>query len=166
MYLEDTYGILVHFSVKHLGYNTAYKYIIKSDGCYLTSDDHPNLDTIKAPKTKREMKGNALKRQNKSAVTKTVRKRLYKEGVTQFMINNNIRTEAELMIEAKKREEAGESDLWSFIITKPKRTLQELIKRTSTMHEAPESPARDKLSRIQLIQEIFETECIESCSRT
>ena len=65
LYLKDTYGILVHFSVKHLGYNAACKYIIKSDDSYFTSDDHPNLDTIKAPKTKRGMKGNALKQQTK-----------------------------------------------------------------------------------------------------
>ena len=85
----------------------------------MTSDDHPNLDTIKAPKKKkRGMKGNALKRQNKSAVTSTPAKkvlklyaRLSKEGVAQFVINNNIRTEAELISEAKKREQAGEPDL-------------------------------------------------------
>ena len=174
LYLEDTYGILAHFSVKHLGYNAAYKYIIKSDGCYLTSDDHSNLDTMKVPKTKRGMKGNALKRQNKSAVTstpvkkstKTVRKRLSKEGVAQFMINNNIRTEAELMTEAKKKEQASEPELWSLIITEPKRTLQELIEQTWAMHEAPESVARDKLSRMQVIQKTLETECIEGCSVT
>ena len=89
-----------------------------------------------------------------------------KEGVAQFMINNNIRTKAELITEAKKREQAGEPDLWSFIITKPKRTLQELIEWTWTMHETPESAARDKLSRMQVIQKTLETECIEDCSRT
>ena len=89
-----------------------------------------------------------------------------KEGVAQFMINNNIRTEAELITEAKKREQAGEPDLWSFIITKPKRTLQELIEWTWTMHETPESAARDKLSRMQVIQKTLETECIEDCSGT
>ena len=120
------------------------------------------------------MKGNALKQQNKSAVTstpakkstKTVHQRLSEEGVAQFMINNNIRTEAKLMSEAKKREQAGEPDLQSFIITKPKRTLQELIERTWKMHEAPESAARDKLSRMLVIQKTLETECIECCSGT
>ena len=105
------------------------------------------------------MKGNAWKEQNNSTgtstpckkSTKTVCKRLSKESVAQFIINN-IRTEAELTSEAKKREQAGESDLWSFIITKPKRTLQELIKWTWTMHWAPESTARDKLSKMQKIQ--------------
>ena len=82
------------------------------------------------------------------------------------MINNNIRTEAELIAEAKKREQAGEPDLWSFIITKPKRTLQELIEWTWIMHETPESAARDKLSRMQVIQKTLETECIEDCSGT
>ena len=119
------------------------------------------------------MKGNALKRQNKSTVTSTPAKkvlklyaRLSKEGVAQFVINNNIRTEAELISEAKKREQAGEPDLWSLIITKPKRTLQELIERTWTMHEASESAARDKLSRMQVIQKTLETVCIEGCSGT
>ena len=92
--------------------------------------------------------------------------RLSKEGVAQFVINNNIRTEAELISEAKKREQAGEPDLWSLIITKPKRTLQELIERTWTMHEASESAARDKLSRMQVIQKTLETVCIEGCSGT
>ena len=93
----------------------------------MTSDNNPNLDTIKAPKTKRGMKGNALKQQNKSAATstpakkstKTVRKRLSEDGVAQFMINNNIRIEAESTGETKKIEQADEPDLWSFIITKP-----------------------------------------------
>lgn len=92
--------------------------------------------------------------------------RLSKEGVAQFMINSSIRTEAELMSEAKKKEQAGEPDLWSFIITKPKRTLQELIERTWTMHKASESVSRDKLSRMQVIQKTLETECIEGCSGT
>ena len=70
------------------------------------------------------------------------------------------------MNEAKKREQAGEPDLWSFIVTKPKWTLQELIERTWTMHEAPESAARDKLSTMQVIQKALETECIEGCSGT
>ena len=95
---------------------------IKSDGCYLTSNNHPNLDKIEAPKTKKGMKGSALMRQNKNSRTtstpakkskSTVNKILSKEGVAQFMINNNIRTEAELMSEAKKREKAGKPDLWS-----------------------------------------------------
>ena len=92
--------------------------------------------------------------------------RLSKEGVAQFMINSSIRTKAELMSEAKKKEQAGEPDLWSFIITKPKRTLQELIERTWTMHKASESVSRDKLSRMQVIQKTLETECIEGCSGT
>ena len=125
----------------------------------MTSDDHPNLDTIKVPKTKRGKKGNALKRQNKSAVTstptkkstKTVHKRLSKEGVAPFMININIRTDAELMSEAKERKQAGEPDLWSFIITKPKRTLRELIERKWARYKTPESAARDYLSRMQVI---------------
>ena len=70
------------------------------------------------------------------------------------------------MSEAKKKEQAGEPDLWSFIITKPKRTLQELIERTWTMHKASESVSRDKLSRMQVIQKTLETECIEGCSGT
>ena len=122
----------------------------------MTSDDHPNLDTIKVPKTKRGKKGNALKRQNKSAVTstptkkstKTVHKKLSKKGVAPFMININIRTESELMSEANKRKQADEPELWSFIITKPKWTLRELIERKWTMYKTPESAARDHLSRM------------------
>ena len=34
------------------------------------------------------------------------------------------------------------------------------------MHEASESAARDKLSRMQVIQKALETECIEGCSGT
>ena len=70
------------------------------------------------------------------------------------------------MSETKKREQAGEPDLRSFTITKPKRTLQELIERKWTMHEVPESEARDKLSRMQVIKKALETECIEGCSGT
>ena len=50
------------------------------------------------------------------------------------MISTYIRTEAELMSEAKKREQAGKPDLWSFMITKSEKALQELIQRTWKMH--------------------------------
>ena len=70
------------------------------------------------------------------------------------------------MSEAKNREQAGKPDLWSFTVTKPKWILQELIEQTWAMHETPESAARDKLSKIQVIQKTLETECIEGCSGT
>ena len=43
-YLIDVYGISVHYSNRHYNYYSAWKYVTKSDACYIESEGHPRLD--------------------------------------------------------------------------------------------------------------------------
>ena len=50
-YLQETYGISVHFSDVHYNYYSAWKYSTKKDKNGLESDNHPDLRDFKGPKT-------------------------------------------------------------------------------------------------------------------
>ena len=48
-YLNDKFGIQVHFTDHHSSYYSTYKYVMKEDGEAVHSSGHPDLTT--APKT-------------------------------------------------------------------------------------------------------------------
>ena len=50
-YLEENYGISVHFSDVHHNYYSAWKYTTKKDKFVVESDGHPDLSDCKGPKT-------------------------------------------------------------------------------------------------------------------
>ena len=50
-YLQEIYGISVHFSDIHYNYYSAWKYSTKKDKNVLGSDNHPDLWDFKGPKT-------------------------------------------------------------------------------------------------------------------
>ena len=42
--VSDAYGISVHYSNRHYNYYSAWRYVTKSDACYIKSEGHPCLD--------------------------------------------------------------------------------------------------------------------------
>jgi len=51
--LQERHGVVVHFSSNHNLYYDVFKYVTKSDIDYLKSSEHPILDQISSPKTKK-----------------------------------------------------------------------------------------------------------------
>ena len=43
-YLIEVYGISVHYSNRHYNYYSAWRYVTKSDACYIENEGHPRLD--------------------------------------------------------------------------------------------------------------------------
>ena len=50
-YLEDHYGISVHFSDRHHNYYSAWRYVTKSDKNFVHSDGHLDLCNATEPST-------------------------------------------------------------------------------------------------------------------
>ena len=43
-HLIDAYGISVHYSNRHYNYYSAWRYVTKSNACYIEREGHPRLD--------------------------------------------------------------------------------------------------------------------------
>ena len=56
-YLQDRYGINVHYSARHNNYFSTWKYVTKSDKDYIESQDHPGLNDYPSPRTDAASRG-------------------------------------------------------------------------------------------------------------
>uniref|UniRef100_A0A7M5WTZ9 Uncharacterized protein n=1 Tax=Clytia hemisphaerica TaxID=252671 RepID=A0A7M5WTZ9_9CNID len=174
--IQDIYGIRVHFSdgrqEHESDYNTAYKYITKEDTDVYHSDDHPNLEDAKSPKTKHAMAANkrrhssstSLKFGESSASTSRNFKRpkLTEREVGNFILKHNIKTYTELLAVADEREEAGENDLSDFVWKRKEDWLRGCIKKAWDKSRAREEVAAiKKHDRLDLLIEAkTQTVCV------
>lgn len=180
-YIYKEHGISVDFALENCGYVAAYRYICKnkSKDEVLHSVGHANLDEIKSPKTKK-----AMQRQNDkvkqrrsegsqsdsslSAGTSTTKpakkKRLDICDVADYLVENNIRTEAALMKEALSRSQRGENDLRRFVLSRTPKARADLIADTWKMQDSPKTLERSNMSRMSLIRQSFEGRCSDDCA--
>ena len=138
--LSSTYGIVVNFSDHHETYYSAYKYITKTDPHVIHSQNHPDLQEIGSPKTKKCIKAykqTCEKRRSSSTPVNKYQtpkiKRLDNIDISTFLVDNNIKTEEELMAKAQEQYAEGKKDLKKFILGKSPKALQDLIATTWKM---------------------------------
>ena len=91
-------------------------------------------------------------------------KRLSNIEVAEFMIQNNIRDETQLMTIAKQRHAEGEKDLYMFILNKSPNCLSELIDRRWKIHDAPAELARQEVPCMTVLTEKAKEGCVSGCS--
>ena len=166
-------GISLHFSVHHVGYIAAYRYVRKDKpkSSVLHSPNHPNLDIIGPLRTRNAMIANrsrAEARRSQDSVCEDEErsqpvedsaadtpprkvKKLNNTDVGEFLVANNLRTEVELMSEAQRRYENGERDLYDFILRKNPKALSDLILTTWQIQSAPVELERRQSSRMDII---------------
>ncbi len=120
--LHETFSIQVNFSESHENYYSAYRYVCKNDPHAYKSADHPDLQEIGSPVTKKcmsayrqkcrkrkidentEITANQLNDSDKIHGNKTQNASLSKVrrhsnlDVSKFLVKNNIRTETDLFI--------------------------------------------------------------------
>ena len=177
-FLQESYGISVHFSSKSLGYVAAYRYICKSDKSVLHSEGHPDLKQIGSPRTKKCMTVNstkAMKRKSSEATsmlhTSSVKrpqaskpKRLTMTHVAEYILLNNIKSHTQLQSIAFKRRQEGENDLFSFLAQNSSKKVEELIERVWDMHKAPQREAVEIVTRMEKLNRLAEKECSAECN--
>ena len=83
--------------------------------------------------------------------------------VSDFIVKNNIKKDAELMQAALSRSANGEKDLQTYILNKTPKALSDLISTTWKMQNAPQSLEREQQSRISVIRSYASGECVDSC---
>ena len=149
--MKSDHRVSVHFSAKSLGYVAAYRYVCKSDKDVLHSADHPDLQTIGTlPISKKCIQANNKKASSRkraisshpSTSAKTQNedktKRLGYTDVTEYVLDNNIKTLKELQSIAIKCKNEGEKYLFSVLSKNGSKNVSDLIDRTWDIHRAPE----------------------------
>ena len=98
----------------------------------------------------------------KAKVTKP--KRLSNADVSEFLLKRNIKTENELMVIAKQRNDVGEKHIYNFIVNKTQKALNELVSTTWKIQNATAIVERNPKSRIKILNEYANTVCVENCN--
>ena len=186
--LLETKGIVVHFADGHGTYRAGYLYVTKEDPDPLLSNDHPKLNIIECPSktaaaslavTEQRIKRTATlftytnadgevsteKREVEVCEAKEIKKkRLSKEDVSYFVLENGIKNVTELYAVAQERKDEGEFDLSTFILHQTKPKVAAMISDTWEMMGAKDELIRKSKSRYELLLEEVWKDCVKGCN--
>ena len=83
--------------------------------------------------------------------------------VSEFIVENGIRSTDELFAVAKQRQQEANKDLANFVIGRCVKKLRELVGNTWAMETSRERLARVNMSRMETVQEAADGDCVEGC---
>ena len=163
-FLDERYGIKVHFSDIHNTYYTAYRYVTKEDSEALHSSNHPDLQEV--PRTERAIackrsKGKLSERGKKNK--KSPQKRLAVYDVTQLIQQKKIKSRLELVCLAVEQQREGKTELAEFIANRGNMVVDEALSLALEFSQAEEKFARSKKTRIEILEECQQQQCSEGC---
>lgn len=189
-YLKRRYDISVHFSNLHHNYYSAWKYVVKEDQEFLQSDNHPDLWNSKPPKTnaassvkkvftKRELpktassdddtddinsdiEGSVCEEDKRSSRNKR-KKRLSAFDLSELIVQKGIKNRTELLAFANKQKMEGKFDVAEFIVNRGPRVVAEVLTTAWEMRTAQEKLDRSNKSRIEILEEAEQGECVTGC---
>ena len=126
-YLNEKFGIQVHFSDHHNGYHSVYKYVTKEDTEALQSPGHPDLTTV--PKTETAIAGKKQKAKEGSA---GINKKRDEEILTVYEVCKiiqvkSITTRLELVCLTTAQEREGKPCLVQFIANCGQKAVDEAL---------------------------------------
>lgn len=186
-YLQEQHGISVNFSDSHHNYYSAWKYTTKEDNNVLESKDHPDLWNWKAPKTNAACSRNKKVRVSECSESDDERethytdsdgeesdnegsgkpvkrkKRLSAFELSEIIIQKGIKTRTELLAFANAQKIEGKQDIAEFIVNRGPRVVCEVLNTAWEMTTAQEKLNRSKKSRLELLQDAAEGECVLGC---
>ena len=181
--IYNNHGVSVHFSESHDNYYSAYKYLLKTDNNVFKSSNHPNLDEIGSPVTKKCIQTYRNKRKsinsekhkyadtvvdNGACKEKKSKNRkimsLSNLEVADFLLTHKIRTSKQLFAVANEQKNEGKKELANFVLSRSSKCLNELIENAWQMQSAEYEIQRAKKSRIELLRECGDGDCVEGCN--
>ena len=174
--ITATEGIVVNFSDNHDNYYSEYKYISKEDPEIYHSTNHPNLDDVSSPRTKKSTQAYRQSRKSKAAEnldseipkkkapkSKKENRRLSNFDVSEFLVKHDIHRDTELFAEANSRKEEGQTDLAAFVLSRSSKALNDLIENTWKMHDAKATISREKTTRMEVLEKERSKSCVDGC---
>ena len=167
----ERFGISVHFSSLHHNYFSAWQYVTKSDPNYLQSDNHPDLSNGEPPRADCASVSAVLMREESNSDREDgsgQRSRKRKKRLTSFQVSEinqekSIKTRTELLALAQLQKNEGKTDLAKFIMNRQPKVIAQLLKNTWDMFNAPAKLQRSRNSRLELLVEAAERECVDGC---
>lgn len=159
-------------------YAWAYRYVTKSDRNAYHSPGHPSLESIaqKNKQTEQATQSQRKKRIEKaskacSATADTPKgregkqkKRLRNDEVADYCRQKEIKTLDELLADAETRRVNGDDTLSSYIISRPLKSISELLEVVWRMSKAVEKVKNLATPRMESLQSAFDSSCIADCN--
>ena len=169
--LNENYGVNVNFSVSSDMYVGAYRYVTKTDkqkafiGSVLLK--HPNLEMISATYN-RAILANSTYRQNRRqfedeagpSAKKNKCEKLKKGDVAMFVIENQVKTELQLMVLATERRDLGDRLLYDYLISLRRAARLELLQDAWNFENAKQTTSNENIDRIKTLQEQANKPCV------
>ena len=157
--LTEKYGIVVNFQNFTSGYNSAYRYVTKKDYDFVLSDGHDLDESLPQSQS-------AMTERRRSSVSKSSQKRRRKIDLISFndmIIENNIRTDEQLGAFCKTRRKQGDPDTFQHYLSQPEARRVTFLKSVWKMEQAQSKLDRKALSRIELLENAQNGECVKEC---
>ena len=159
------HNINVNFLDSHENYNTAFKYICKSDKSALHSNEHLDLREIGSLKTKHCMKAYQCKHKLNKTTSHEKQKqskvrRLSNFHVCKFAVEDNINTDRELFAKVKEQKEAGKEELANFLVSRSSTSLHDLLSNAWEMESSALTVARKATTRIEVVRKCATEACM------
>lgn len=181
-FLNDNYGISVHFSNIHNDYYSAWRYVTKEDEYVLESEPHPDLWNSRPPRTGNACETNAARGRSDSDVTSEEesaatstghntaqatsrkRKRISAFELSEIVLEKGIKSRIELLALAHEQKEQGKRDIAEFVFNRGPKVVAEVIDTAWEMKEAKETLDRSKKTRMEILQEALDSDCVTGCN--
>lgn len=160
------HGFSVHFRTFTTGYYDAYTYVIKEDRGFVVSEGHPvNLQPPNTNNAMRSRGSENLDSTDSASAEPAPKKakRMTPTDLYDIVINNNIKTDIELCRLASEEREKGNIELANFVIGKDEKRRNSLISTSWKMKTASSVLEREAKSRMELLREAKEKDCIAGC---
>jgi len=167
-----SHSIQINFSDSHDYYLSAYRYVCKQDKQVAHSPNHPEgLLSAASPITKKSIAGfraSCTAKRNSKTGEQTVAKKSKKGGLTnlevsEFVRERKIHSYIELLAVAEERRKAGQMDFANFVFSRSEKFVRELISKTWQMHTAKAKLEESKLTRMEKLQSMLNSDCVEEC---
>ena len=166
-YADKKLGLKLNFSSSHANYFSAWKYTTKDDKEYLESQYHPDLknapQTQEASQTRIAEMGGSEKRGKKRKRGRQPRLSIYE--VSQVAVEKGIRSRLELLSLANQQKKEGKTDLAEFIANRGCKAVEEALRVGWEMEEAPAKLERNQKTRMAILQEFLQEECVSACNK-
>ncbi|XP_068676750.1 uncharacterized protein [Montipora foliosa] len=184
-YLQRTCGITVHYSNRHHNYYSAWLYVTKSDREFKESDGHPDIRNRGEPRTDVASRGRrqSARRQDdteqggdgddtpnsddserdRNESNNPRKKRRSAFELSEIVVEKGITTVTELQALASKQKSEGKTDLAEFIVNRAPRVVSDIVKTAWDMENADAILQRSRKSRMLLLEEAGEGDCVDGC---
>ena len=135
--------------------------------------DHLNLSNISQNKTKTAMNSNHKSKSKKRTFVEIKEgqgdesrpnKRLSNIDISNFLVENNIKEEKKLYSVAKDRAAAGQPDLYSFVVSKNRKSVLDLIMTTWEIKNAAAEKEQQNRTRTDIVINCAQQACVEGCN--